>query len=125
MAYLDLATLKALRLNLGQSSLQSLQDLLVHPVLGTAVKDLEIVATVYDQTPHIETMKAWEKKQKTRDQPPEDPAFQYAGTGFRRPILDPNQEEFDQAQADIAWLRSQQLLQDKFSYDEAVKQLAS
>lgn len=146
MAYLDLATLKALRLSsralckdstgfrfrqffrlqsidLGQSSLQSLQDLLVHPALGTAVKDLQIVATVYDQTPHIEIVKAWEKKQKTRDQPPVDPAIQSAI--FRGPILDPNQEEFDQAEADIAWLRTQQLLQDKFSYDEAVKQLAS
>ncbi|CAI7644721.1 unnamed protein product [Penicillium pancosmium] len=147
MTYLDLATLKALRLSsralykdstgfrfkhfiriqsieLRQSSLESLQDLLAHPALGPAVKELEIVATIYDQTPQMDIVKAWEKKQKTRDQPTADPAIQSTGTGFRRHISDPSREDFLQAEADLAWLRTQQLLQDEFSYDDAVKQLA-
>lgn len=135
LTYLDLDTIKSLRLSsrsfcqgctyrfmqfcraqsidLTQPSLRSLQELLAHPTLGTAVKYLEIVATVYDQTTHRMIMKAWENKQEDES----------ARTMFNRNIYDPNQEDLSRAEAALAWLQTKQQLKDELSYQEAVKQL--
>lgn len=130
MTYLDLSTLRALRLSsrtlyalctgprfkhflrfqsieLTNSSLRSLRVLLAHPELGAAVKDLKIVATIYDQTPHVRIVKAWKKKQKTKKQS----------------ASAPNAETFSQAKNDLAWLQAQQQLQDEVLYDMAIEML--
>ncbi|KAL4916196.1 hypothetical protein BDW62DRAFT_107792 [Aspergillus aurantiobrunneus] len=129
MNHLDLSTLKALRLSsrtlcaqctgprfrqflrshsveLTKSSLHSLRELLVHPELGTAVKNLEIVATIYDQTPHMQTVEGWKKSRKGH-----------------KSASGPNEETVSQAKDNLAWLRTQQQRQDEVSYDMAVDEL--
>ncbi|KAJ6000625.1 hypothetical protein N7481_001034 [Penicillium waksmanii] len=136
LIYLDLNSIKSLRLSsrsfcerctgyrfmqfcrvqsieLTQPSLRSLQELLGHPTLSTAVKDLEIVATVYDQTTPRMVIKAWKNKQENRS----------TQTMFSHNIYDPNQEDLSRAEATIAWLQAKQDFQDELSYNEAVKQL--
>ncbi|KAJ5818388.1 hypothetical protein N7474_003979 [Penicillium riverlandense] len=122
MEYLDLDALKALRLSsrelcidstgprfkkfiscqtmeVTKIALMSFRELAVHP-LGAAVKNLKIMATVYDQTLQLKVLNTRENN--TTDEVP----------------------PLSQAQDDLAWLQSQQQGQDEVSYDEAVDHLA-
>lgn len=140
ITYLDVASIGALRLTnrgvgefftefcfkkllrtksieLTKPSLQSFQYLLTHPVYGPLVKDLKIVATVFDQTPYVKIVKAWEKKKQMGDQS--------MVTVFSRTLYSPNSEDLAEAEANIAWLQTQQALHDDFPHDEAVRELVS
>ncbi|KAJ5815045.1 hypothetical protein N7474_006822 [Penicillium riverlandense] len=132
MKYLDLDTLKALRLSsqnlcarctglrfktfvshqtveLTKLGLQSFRQLAVHPELGPAAKSLKIMATVYDQTRQRKVIDTWGHNLPDGSPTP---------SGCSREVL---------AEADInlAWLHAQQQRQDEWSYDEVVKSLAT
>lgn len=130
--YLDLATLKALRLSsqklrarctgprfksfishqtveLTKSGLQSFRQLAVHPELGLAAKNLVIMATIYDQTRQRKVINRW---------------------GHNLPDGSPtpsgrSHEVLAEAESNLAWLDIQQQRQDELPYDEMVKSLAA
>ena len=125
MEYLDLDTLKSLRLSTRQLcaectgprferfirnqtvelttvALQSLRELSLHPKFGAIVENLRIMATVYDQTRQLSLMNV-------SDHARQEPT---------------SEKSHAQARDDLAWLREQQNHQDELSYDEAVDHLA-
>ncbi|KAJ5606108.1 hypothetical protein N7510_008889 [Penicillium lagena] len=131
LKYLDLATLKALRLSsrklcarctgprfktfishqtveLSKSGLQSFRQLAVHPELGPAAKNLEIMATVYDQTRQRKVIDRWGHSLPDGSPTP---------SGRSKEVL-------AEAESNLAWLDTQQQRQDELSYDEIVKSLA-
>jgi hypothetical protein len=139
LSYLDLATIKALRLSsraihkdctgfrfkhflrqksfpLTRSGLQYIQDIVTHPILGDAVKKLKIWAIVYDQTPHVKVIESWKKQQKQQKEHDDNdnPNLKLAE----------KDSELSQAEADLKWLQAQQELQDEISYDETVKEFS-
>ena len=122
--YLDLDTLKSLRrssrqlcidctgprfkkfircqtLEVTSSTHRSFRNLAVHP-LGAAVRNLKILATVYDQAFLINTLRS--RGQANESTNPDPTTLQL--------------------QADLAWMEAQQQDQDEVSYDQAVKDLA-